>query len=216
MSIIDIKDMVDKKDEKENETDNNISNDNSNSATNNGGSVNVPIGNNNNNTGGGYGTTEKCENVKRVLTNEEAGKKVASLMGASVGTGNYCDKLPPESVISLTSDGTCSYKVAFAYRTKSCVYYVGIETGNVLGNPSCTSKLVNDGEAQCIIMESMGITAREQFYVRNPRNNDSEWIYDIEDVYGVPDENGKKYVYEYHVSKSTGLITCKTVIRELQ
>lgn len=172
--------------------------------------------NNNSGTSGGYGTLEKCDYVYRALTNEEAGKKVASMMGASVGTGKYCDKLPPESVAALSSDGTCVYKVTFAYRTQSCVYYIGVETGNVIGNPSCTSKLVEEGEAQCIVMESMGLTAKEQFYAKNNRDNGSEWIYDVEDVYGTPDENGKRYVYEYHVSKYTGQITSKTIISELQ
>lgn len=196
-------------DNKQNTTTNN--NKNNNNKTN-----NTTSNNKTNNTSGGSGTTKKCEYVKHILTNEEAGKKVASLMGATVGTGKYCDKLPPESVVALTSDGTCAYRVTFAHRTKSCVYYVGLETGNILGEPSCTSKTVEEGEAQCIIMESMNITAREQFYASNLRDNGSEWIYDVEDVYGEPDENGKRYVYEYHVSKSTGLIASKTMIRELQ
>ena len=170
---------------------------------------------NGNSYGGGYGTLEKCNYVSRALTNEEAGKKVASLMGASVGTGKYCDKLAPESVADLSADGTCVYKVTFAHRTRSCVYYVGVETGNIIGEPSCTSKLVDEGEAQCIVMESMGITKREQAYLKNNRDNGSEWIYDVEDVYGTPDEEGKRYIYEYHVSKYTGEITSKTAIGEL-
>lgn len=205
MSIRDIEDMVSKKDDsinKEDKTDNKANNTTGNNKT--------------NNNGGGHGTTKKCENVKHVLTNEEAGKKIASLMGASVGTGNYCDKLSPESVVSLTSDGMCAYKVTFAHRTKSCVYYVGIETGNILGEPNCTSKMVEEKEAQCIIMESMGLTAREQFYASNHKDSGSEWIYDVSDVYGAPDENDKRYVYEYHVSKYTGQITSKTVIGEVQ
>lgn len=173
-------------------------------------------GNNNNGTSGGYGTLEKCDHVYRALTNEEAGKKVASMMGASVGTGKYCDKLPPESVAALSSDGTCVYKVTFAYRTQSCVYYIGVETGNVIGNPSCTSKLVEEGEAQCIVMESMGITKRENSGIIKNIDGGSEWIYEVNDLYGTPDENGKRYVYEYHVSKYTGQITSKTIISELQ
>lgn len=156
------------------------------------------------------------DKTEEVSKSEEDDKKVASMMGASVGTGKYCDKLAPESVIVLSSDGTCAYKVTFAYRTQSCVYYIGVETGNVIGSPNCTSKLVEEGEAQCIVMESMGLTAREQFYAKNNRDNGSEWIYDVEDVYGAPDENGKSYVYEYHVSKYTGQITSKTIISELQ
>lgn len=168
-----------------------------------------------NKTGGGYGSLKQCEKVNIALTNEEAGKKIASLMGASVGTGSYCDKLPPESVMALTSNNVCAYKVSFAYRTKSCVYYVGVETGNILGDPSCSSKLVEEGEAQCIIMESMGIRKREEFYPSVARDTGSEWVYEVGDVYGKPDENGKRYVYEYHVSKSTGTITSKSIIREL-
>ena len=132
------------------------------------------------------------------------------MMGASVGTGKYCDKLAPESVIVLASDGTC------AYRTQSCVYYIGVETGNVLGNPSCTSKLVEEGEAQCIVMESMGITKREDSGIIKNIDGGSEWVYEVKDWYGAPDENGKRYVYEYRVSKYTGQITGKTAIRELQ
>ena len=165
---------------------------------------------------GGYGTLEKCDYVYSALTNEEAGKKVASMMGASVGTGKYCDKLAPESVVALSSDGTCVYRVTFAYRTQSCVYYIGVETGNVIGNPSCTSKLVEEGEAQCIVMESMGITKRENSGIVKNIDGGSEWVYEVEDMYGAPDENGKSSVYEYHVSKYTGQITSKTVIRELQ
>ena len=141
---------------------------------------------------------------------------MASMMGASVGTGKYCDKLAPESVIVLSSDGTCAYKVTFAYRTQSCIYYIGVETGNVLGNPSCTSKLVEEGEAQCIVMESMGITKRENSGIVKNIDGGSEWVYEVEDGYGAPDENGKRYVYEYRVSKYTGQITGKTAIRELQ
>lgn len=81
---------------KENETNSNKTNNNTNKT---------------NNTGGGIGTLKKCENVKSVLTNEEAGKKIASLMGASVGTGKYCDKLAPESVAALTNDGTCAIEL---------------------------------------------------------------------------------------------------------
>ncbi len=141
---------------------------------------------------------------------------MASMMGASVGTGKYCDKLAPESVVALSNDGTCVYKVTFAYRTQSCVYYIGVETGNVIGSPNCTSKLVEEGEAQCIVMESMGITKRENSGIVKNIDGGSEWVYEVKDVYGAPDENGKNYVYEYHVSKYTGQITSKTVIRELQ
>lgn len=156
------------------------------------------------------------DKTEEVSKSEEDDKKVASMMGASVGTGKYCDKLAPESVIVLASDGTCAYKVTFAYRTQSCVYYIGVETGNVLGNPSCTSKLVEEGEAQCIVMESMGITKRENSGIVKNIDGGSEWVYEVEDVYGAPDENGKRYVYEYHVSKYTGQITSKTIISELQ
>lgn len=213
MSVKDIEDMVRKKNESEiTEKEDNKNKESKTEKTTT--SVNKTVEKNKNT--GGTGALKKCEHVNSVLTNEEAGKKVASLMGASVGTGKYCDKLPPESVAALASDGTCAYKVSFAHRTKSCVYYIGMESGDVLGNPNCTSKLVGEGEAQCIIMDSLGITAREKFYASNTRDNGSEWIYDVEDVYGTPDENGKRYIYEYHVSKSTGQITSKTVISELQ
>ena len=42
-----------------------------------------------------------------------------------------------------------------------------------------------------------------------------EYIYEVKDVYGTPDENGQSYVYEYHVSKTTGQITSKNKIRVL-
>ena len=38
---------------------------------------------------------------------------------------------------------------------------------------------------------------------------------EVEDLYGTPDENGQSYVYEYHVSKTTGQITSKNKIRVL-
>lgn len=40
-------------------------------------------------TNGGYGSVLKCDNVVRALSNEEAGQKVASLMGATINTGSY-------------------------------------------------------------------------------------------------------------------------------
>lgn len=156
---------------------------------------------------GGVGLA-KCDNIKSALTNEEAGKKVASLRGATVGTGKYCDILEPESVVALSQDGTCSYKVTISYRTNTCVYYVAIETGEVIGSPSCVHKDVTEGENQCIIMEDMGLTKREMFYYKGIDNGD-EYVSRVEDVYGVPDENGQTYIYEYRVSKATGLITKK-------
>ena len=38
---------------------------------------------------------------------------------------------------------------------------------------------------------------------------------EVEDLYGTPDENGQSYVYEYHVSKTTGQIISKNKIRVL-
>ena len=211
LKIEDIKDMsigdiINKTEEVSKNTEEENKEENTNSGTSGG----------NGGSSGGSGSLEKCNYVYRALTNEEAGKKVASIMGASVGTGKYCDKLAPESVAALSSDGTCVYKVTFAHRTQSCVYYIGVETGNVIGSPSCTSKLVEEGEAQCIVMESMGITKREDSGIIKNIDGGSEWIYEVEDVYGAPDEEGKRYVYEYHVSKNTGQITSKTAIRELQ
>lgn len=153
----------------------------------------------------------KCDNIKRALTNEEAGKKVASLRGATVGTGSYCDILAPESVAALSQDGTCSYKVTISYRANTCVYYISVETGEIIGSPSCTHKDVTEGENQCIIMEDMGITKRENFSYKGI-DNGSEYVSTVEDVYGTPDENGQRYIYEYHVSKATGLITKKEKI----
>lgn len=164
---------------------------------------------NNDNNISKYNSIEKCNYVNTVLTNEEAGIRVANMMGATVGTGNYCDKLAPESYITLSSNGTCVYKVTFKYRTKRCIYYIGVETGNIIEGPTCTSELVEEGEAQCIIMESLGETRRENVHLKKLRDNGSEWIYDLEDVYGTPDENGNRYIYEYHISKYTGAITSK-------
>lgn len=159
----------------------------------------------------GVGGLAKCDNIKSVLTNEEAGKKVASLRGATVETGSYCDILAPESVVALSPDGTCSYKVTISYRTNTCVYYVAMETGKVIGSPSCIHKDVTEGENQCIIMEDMGLTKREMFYYKGV-DNGSEYVSTVEDVYGTPDENGQTYIYEYRVSKATGLITKKEKI----
>lgn len=165
-----------------------------------------------NSNNGSEGSLSKCDNVRRVLTNEEAGKKVAGFLGATVGTGSYCDKLAPESIIVLAPDGSCAYKVTFKYRTKRCVYYISVETGNVIGNPECSSEIVEEGEAQCIIMEAMGLTKREMFYPSPATDNGSEYIYKVEDVYGTPDEDGQRYIYEYRVSKHTGQITKKEKI----
>ena len=167
------------------------------------------------NNGGGYGSGSKCDYVRPALTNEEAGKMIANMMGATVGTGSYCDKLAPESVMVTTSDGNCNYKVTFKHRTKKCVYYINVETGSIVGSPECEATLVEEGEAQCIVMESMGITKHEQSGIKAGSDNGSEYIYEVEDVYGTPDENGQRYVYEYHVSKTTGQITAKNKIRVL-
>ena len=167
------------------------------------------------NNGGGYGGGSKCDYVRPALTNEEAGKMIANMMGATVGTGSYCDKLAPESVMVTASDGNCNYKVTFKYRTKKCVYYINVETGSIVGNPECEATLVEEGEAQCIVMESMGLTQRTMFYASVAKVINDEYIYEVEDVYGTPDENGQRYVYEYHVSKTTGQITSKNKIRVL-
>lgn len=166
----------------------------------------------NTNNVGGYGGSSKCEYVRPVLTNEEAGERIANMMGATINTDSYCDELPPESVMVTTSDGDCRYRVTFKYRTKKCVYYINVETGSVVGEPECEATLVGEGEAQCIIMESMGLTKREMFYFNNQRIANNEYIYDVEDVYGTPDENNQKYIYEYHVSMTTGQITAKNII----
>lgn len=39
-----------------------------------------------------------------------------------------------------------------------------------------------------------------------------KYVYRLEEVYGTPDENGQRYIYEYRVSKDTSLITKKEVI----
>ena len=171
----------------------------------------LPTESNTSSNTSGTGTLSKCDNIYRALTNEEAGIKVASLMGASVSTGSYCDKLPPESVAALAPDGTCAYKVTFKYRTQNCIYYIGVETGNVLAT-TCNPATVEEGEAQCIIMASIGLTKKEMFYASPAVDNGSEYIYTVEDIYGTPDEEGQRYIYEYRVSKHTGQITKKEKI----
>ena len=81
-----------------------------------------------------------------------------------------------------------------------------ISSYNVLDS-ICSSELVSEGEAQCIIMNNEGITARENLHIGVPTDNGSEYVYRFEDVYGVPDEDGQRYIYEYRVSKYTGDIT---------
>lgn len=154
----------------------------------------------------GGNSLQKCENVNKALNNEEAGKKAAGLQGATVGTGSYCDILPPESVWALTSNGTCAYKVSFAYMTNKCVYYISMETGEVLSS-NCEHKNITEGEHQCIIMKDLGVTKREMAYIYDTVDAGSEYTSRVEDVYGTPDAEGKRYVYRYHVSKSTGSLT---------
>lgn len=155
-----------------------------------------------------------CESTTPALTNEEAAKKIASLMGATVKTGSYCDILSPESVM-VNLNNTCLYKVSISYRTNNCTYYVDVKTGNILSNPTCTPKTITEGENQCIIMQEMNLTKREMFYYKAV-DNGTEFISTVEDVYGTPDSEGKRYVYEYHVSKQTGKITQKQKLHELQ
>ena len=210
LKIEDIKDMsINDIVNKTNETTESNSSDSTNENTNQG-------TNNDTNNGGGYSGGSKCDYVRPVLTNEEAGKRIANLMGATVGTGSYCDKLAPESVMMNTSDGNCAYKVSFKHRTKKCVYYINVETGDIIGNPVCEATLVEEGEAQCIVMESMGITKREQSGITSGSDNGNEYIYEVEDLYGTPDENNQRYIYEYHVSKTTGQITAKNKIGILE
>lgn len=71
---------------------------------------------------------------------------------------------------------------------------------------------LNAGENQCIIMDNLGLTKREMLYISNERDLGSEFVSDVEDVYGTPNENGEKFIYEYHVSKTTGKITEKKII----
>ena len=162
--------------------------------------------NNNNNKPSGGNSLQKCEKITEALNNEEAGKKAASLQGATVGTGSYCDILPPESVLVLSSNGTCAYKVSFEYMTNKCVYYISMETGEVLSS-NCTHKNITEGEHQCIIMKDLGVTKREMAYIYDTVDTGSEYTSRVEDVYGTPDAEGKTYVYRYHVSKSTGALT---------
>lgn len=162
--------------------------------------------NNNNNKPSGGNSLQKCEKITEALNNEEAGKKAASLQGATVGTGSYCDILPPESVLVLSSNGTCAYKVSFEYMTNKCVYYISMETGEVLSS-NCTHKNITEGEHQCIIMKDLDVTKREMAYIYDTVDNGNEYTSRVEDVYGTPDAEGKTYVYRYHVSKSTGVLT---------
>lgn len=162
--------------------------------------------NNNNNKPSGGNSLQKCEKKAKALNNEEAGKKAASLQGATVGTGSYCDILPPESVLVLSSNGTCAYKVSFEYMTNKCVYYISMENGEVLSS-NCTHKNITEGEHQCIIMKDLGVTKREMAYIYDTVDNGNEYTSRVEDVYGTPDAEGKTYVYRYHVSKSTGALT---------
>lgn len=182
------KEIIDKN---ENITNNNTTNNNN---------------NNNNNKPSGGNSLQKCENVSEALNNEEAGKKAAGLQGATVGTGSYCDILPPESVLVLSSNGTCAYKVSFEYMTNKCVYYISMENGEVLSS-NCTHKNITEGEHQCIIMKDLGVTKREMAYIYDTVDTGSEYTSRVEDVYGTPDAEGKTYVYRYHVSKSTGALT---------
>ncbi len=114
------------------------------------------------------------------------------------------------------SDGNCNYKVTFKYRTKKCVYYINVETGGIVGNSECETALVEKGEAQCIVMKSMEITKHEQSNIKADSDNGNEYIYEVEYIYGTPDENGQRYVYEYHVSKTDGQITAKNKIMVLE
>ena len=175
-------------------------------ATNNTTTNNNNNNNNNNNKPSGGNSLQKCEKKAKALNNEEAGKKAAGLQGATVGTGSYCDILSPESVLALSSNGTCAYKVSFEYMTNKCVYYISMENGEVLSS-NCTHKNITEGEHQCIIMKDLGVTKREMAYIYDTVDNGNEYTSRVEDVYGTPDAEGKTYVYRYHVSKSTGALT---------
>ena len=154
----------------------------------------------------GFKGSRKSTPYAAQVAAEEAGKKAASLQGATVGTGSYCDILPPESVLALSSNGTCAYKVSFEYMTNKCVYYISMENGEVLSS-NCTHKNITEGEHQCIIMKDLGVTKREMAYIYDTVDNGNEYTSRVEDVYGTPDAEGKTYVYRYHVSKSTGALT---------
>lgn len=74
------------------------------------------------------------------------------------------------------SDGNCNYKVTFKYRTKKCVYYINVETSGIVGNSECETALVEKGEAQCIVMESMKITKHEQSNIKADSDNGNEFL----------------------------------------
>ena len=197
-----IEDIKDKSVKEINEATKEIINKNENQSSN----TTTPNTNTNTSKPSGGNSLQKCESVSEALNNEEAGKKAAGLQGATVGTGSYCDILPPESVLVLSSDGTCAYKVSFEYMTNKCVYYISVETGEVLRS-NCTHKNITEGEHQCIIMKDLGVTKREMAYIYDTVDTGSEYTSRVEDVYGTPDAEGKTYVYRYHVSKSTGSVS---------
>ncbi len=53
----------------------------------------------------------------------------------------------------------------------------------------------------------LGVTKREMAYIYDTVDVGSEYTFRVDDVYGTPDAEGKRYVYRYYVSKSTCAVT---------
>ena len=162
---------------------------------------------NTNTNKGRTGSMSKCEKVPVGLSNDDAANKAVNDYGAKLNPAGYCDVRSASSVASMTSDGTCAYEVKFSYRNNSCTYYINISTGDIV-TKKCINRNIDMGDNQCIIMKDLNIKHRENLQLENEIEKTTEFVSTVFDGYGTMN------TYEYHVSKSTGKITEKKMIKE--
>lgn len=153
------------------------------------------------------GSISKCNNVPQNISIEKASQIAVSNRGGKYGPG-YCDVRSTDAYGALSPDGTCSIKVTYNYKNQKCTYYINVITGDIVGNPSCISSSTTINDSQCIIMDDMGVNAREQISIKDEKDTGNEIVSTVEDNSGN--------LYEYHVSKTNGSIYSKTLIQKAE
>ena len=170
--------------------------------------TNTNTTNNNNSSSSRTGSLTKCEKIKEAISREDAASKAVSTFGARLNPAGYCDVRDASSVASLAPDGTCAFKVDFEYRINKCTYYIDIATGEVMNSSYCAHRDITMGDNQCIIMKDLNTKHRENLQLVSEVETADEFVSVVDDGYGTMN------TYEYHISKLTGEITAKIIVKE--
>ena len=157
-----------------------------------------------NNYSDNKGSIEKCHYVKENISIDQAVNIAVSHAGGVYNPAGYCDVRSVDAYGSLSPEGVCSIMVSFDIGMKHCTYYINVETGDIVASPVCNSIPLSINESQCIIMRDIGVSAREQISIKTETDTGSEMVSTVEDNYGK--------LYEYHISKQSGVIISKTPI----